>query len=75
MQKATQQVRQPHVAPCNPMTQLSDTPTLYATGRNAVTPGATSKSGEGGIRTLVTVSGKLVFETNAIDHSATSPGE
>ena len=30
-------------------------------------------SGEGGIRTLVTLSGKLVFETNAIDHSATSP--
>jgi len=31
-------------------------------------------SGEGGIRTLVTVSGKLVFETNAFNRSATSPG-
>jgi hypothetical protein len=30
-------------------------------------------SGEGGIRTLVTVSGKTVFETVAFNHSATSP--
>ena len=31
-------------------------------------------SGEGGIRTLVTVAGKSVFETDAFNHSATSPG-
>jgi len=32
-----------------------------------------SGSGEGGIRTLVTVAGKSVFETDAFNHSATSP--
>ena len=31
-------------------------------------------NGEGGIRTLGTIAGTLVFETNAFDHSATSPG-
>jgi integrase len=36
--------------------------------------GEQESSGEGGIRTLVTVSGKLVFETNAFNRSATSPG-
>ncbi len=30
-------------------------------------------SGEGGIRTLVTLAGKSVFETDAFNHSATSP--
>jgi len=49
-----------------------------STGGNAVPydtvrHGVQNLSGEGGIRTLVTLSGKLVFETNAIDHSATSP--
>src|SRR5206468_634485 len=32
-----------------------------------------STSGEGGIRTLVTLAGKSVFETDAFNHSATSP--
>src|SRR5262245_9692617 len=32
-----------------------------------------SFSGEGGIRTLVTLAGKSVFETDAFNHSATSP--
>ena len=35
--------------------------------------GSPNRNGEGGIRTLVTVSGKPVFETSAFNHSATSP--
>ena len=40
----------------------------------SVSPGfAWFFSGEGGIRTLVTLAGKSVFETDAFNHSATSP--
>src|SRR5690606_37713266 len=35
--------------------------------------GADGESGEGGIRTLVTLTGHTVFETGAFNHSATSP--
>ena len=34
---------------------------------------AISKGGEGGIRTLGTLAGTLVFETSTIGHSVTSP--
>ncbi len=44
-----------------------------ALAKLGLSTGSPESSGEGGIRTLVTLSGKLVFETNAIDHSATSP--
>ena len=36
--------------------------------------GSISTGGEGGIRTLGTLSGTLVFKTSTFNHSATSPG-
>ena len=44
-----------------------------ATSRHQVTMTAWSESGEGGIRTLGTLTGTLVFETSTIGRSVTSP--
>ena len=47
--------------------------TTQTTSRHRVTMTACTASGEGGIRTLGTLAGTLVFETSTIGRSVTSP--
>jgi hypothetical protein len=58
----------------NESTQSDEVDEFSALSCELMPDAANENSGEGGIRTLVILTDKLVFETNAFNRSATSPG-